>query len=124
MDIEALYRCPNSQIFQVASNLFEEKWSSVKDAKVQDFVRYFQSNWLMKNNLWYLGAATGYPLPNNGLEATNSTIKREHTLRQRLPVGQFLRKVQQLVGKWSKDRNPSCGIERLSEEIRNLAEFR
>ena len=61
----------------------------------------------MKNNLWFLGVAIGYPLINNGLEGTNSVIKCEHTLSEGLTVEQFLRKVDQLIEKWSKDQNPT-----------------
>jgi len=38
---------------------------------------------------WFEGAAVVFPSANNGLEATNAVIKREHTLRERLPVGNF-----------------------------------
>lgn len=44
---------------------------------------------------------------NNGLEATNAWIKREHSLRKRLPVGQFLCKLEDLLAKWSKNRDPT-----------------
>jgi len=81
-------------------------WRAVKDKKVKDFVEYFHAHWLQKKGLWFTGAAPGYPLTNNGLEGTNSSIKREHILRERLPVGQFVRKIVDLVRKWSEDRDP------------------
>ena len=49
----------------------------------------------------------GYPSTNNGLEVTNAVIKRNHTFRERLPVGQFLVKVLQIVAGRSEARNPS-----------------
>lgn len=55
---------------------------------------------------WFEGAASGYPSTNNGIESTNSIIKKEHTLRDRLPVSQFLNKLNDLLIKWSMDRNP------------------
>lgn len=74
--------------------------------------------WLQKNSNWYEGVAIGYSSTNNGLESTNAVIKTEHTLRERLPVGQFLNNVQSLLLKWSKDRNPeSPNFKKFSEVV-------
>ena len=43
---------------------------------------------------------------NSGIESTNAVIKAEHTLRERLPVGHFLKETFSLVRKWSLNRNP------------------
>jgi hypothetical protein len=48
----------------------------------------------------------GYPSTNNGLEATNAVIKQSHTMRERLPVGQFFNNILELLITWSKDRDP------------------
>jgi len=57
--------------------------------------------------LWFERAAVDYPSSNNGLEATNGVIKRDHTLQTRLPVGQFLQSGSKLLEKWSYARNPA-----------------
>lgn len=105
-DIYALQTCKDESTFLKASNLFLEKWSGTDDDQVKEFIHYFNSQWLEKNSKWYEGIAVGYPSTNNGLEATNSVIKKEYTLRERLPVGQFLHNILELLVRWSKERNP------------------
>lgn len=57
--------------------------------------------------MWYEGAAAQFPSTNNGLEGTNAWIKRAHTLRERLPVGQFMNSAAELVHTWSARRDPN-----------------
>ena len=40
------------------------------------------------------------------MEGTNAIIKKEHTLRERLPVGQFVNVTESMVRQWSKRRDP------------------
>ena len=82
--------------------VFLKKWKAIHP----DFVKYFREQWLSKNDLWFEGAAVGQPSSNNGLEFTNGVIKSEHTMRERLPVGQFLSTVLRIVLEWSETRNP------------------
>ena len=46
----------------------------------------------------------GFPSTNNDAEGTNAVIKRNHIIKERLPVGQFLHNVVDLVRKWSSER--------------------
>ena len=92
--------------FAKASSLFLKKWNKSKDDRVLDLIKYFKTQWLEKYSMWYEGAAPQFPSTNNGLEATNAWIKRGHTLRERLPVGQFLNSATELVHTWSVQRNP------------------
>lgn len=105
-DIYALQTCKDEDTFVTASKLFVDKWNNVEDQQVTEFMEYFKSQWLLKNSNWYEGIALGYPSTNNGLEATNAVIKKSHTLRERLPVGQFLNNILELLITWSKDRDP------------------
>ncbi|KAK7601130.1 hypothetical protein V9T40_008571 [Parthenolecanium corni] len=107
-DIQSLQGCKDEQTFQKAAELFLGKWATTNDRHVKDFVDYFNEQWLSKNSKWFEGAAVGYPSTNNGKESTNAVIKREHTLRERLPVGQFLNSVMELLMKWSSIRNPDA----------------
>ena len=107
-DIRALQACQDESTFEKAFNLFKKKWNRVKDRRVKDFVSYFEEQWFDKNWNWYEGAALGQPSTNNGIESTNAAIKRSHTLRERLPVGQFLNDLERLITKWSKSRDPNC----------------
>lgn len=106
-DIQALQHAQDDVTFQKASALFLKKWRREKDPVVVHFVQYFQDQWLSSNASWFEGAAPGFPSTNNGLEATNSWIKRGHTLRERLPVGQFLTSVIELLETWSHRRDPA-----------------
>ena len=83
-------------------SLFLKKWQKVQP----EFVTYFKEQWLDKNEQWYEGAALNYSSTNNGLESTNAIIKAEHTMRERLPVGQFLSVMVEIVNEWSDRRNP------------------
>lgn len=103
-DISALQLCSSTVMFDRISHLFLLKWFNTRP-DIHEFLEYFQEEWLKKNKNWYEGAALGYPSTNNGIEATNAIIKKEHTLRERLPVGQFLNCLDNLLLKWSKERD-------------------
>lgn len=107
LDIQSLQTCSNETSFLKATELFFLKWRAKNDRQVNEFLEYFKNQWVLKRSCWYEGAAPGYPSTNNGIEGTNAVIKTEHTLRERLPVGQFLNNVIQLVSKWSKVRDPT-----------------
>ena len=51
--------------------------------------------------------APGLPATNNGVEATNAVIKKQYTLKERLPVGQFLHTVADILRNWSESRSPA-----------------
>jgi hypothetical protein len=106
-DISTLQMAANREIFLKAVDLFFCKWKKYSDPRVVDFLTYFREQWIEKNENWFEGAAPGYPSTNNGLESTNSAVKREHTFRERLPLGQFLCVVTEMVEKWSNRRDPS-----------------
>ena len=105
-DIHTLQSCRDQATFIEASALFLKKWRTTKDSRVLD-VDYFDKEWQKKYPNWYEGAAENYPSTNNALEATNGVIKKEHTLRERLPVGQFLNCMAEMVKKWSEARDSS-----------------
>lgn len=107
LDIRALQTCADEETFMKASDLFLAKWRKKNDVCIKTFVDYFEGEWLRKNAAWYEGAARGCPSTNNGLEATNSWVKRNHTLRERLPVGQFVNSITDLVRQWSERRDPT-----------------
>lgn len=105
-DIAILQACLDEEMFRKASELFLKKWNAPADQQVTKFLAYFRAQWVVKNNAWFEGAAPGQPSTNNGIEATNAVIKREHTFRERLPIGHFLHSAIELVEKWSMTRNP------------------
>jgi hypothetical protein len=102
VDIRVLQTCPDEETFTTALDLFFKKW---KGPEVEAMMSYFRTQWVEKNGSWFEGAGVGYSSTNNGIEATNAVIKRDHTLRARLPVNQFLYSAFELVEKWSNARN-------------------
>lgn len=68
------------------SSLFCKKWESME----RNFIEYFQKQWLRVHCNWFEGAADYTPSTNNALESHNAIIKWKITLRQRLPLNQFL----------------------------------
>ena len=64
--------------------------------------------WLDQNSSWYEGCDPDVPSHNNALESTNRVVKDESTLRNRLPLGQFLHVVEHdIIVPWSKARDPT-----------------
>ncbi|GBM65566.1 hypothetical protein AVEN_169848-1 [Araneus ventricosus] len=106
-DIECLHLCPDDETFNIVSELFLKKWKEKNDVNITTFTEYCKSVWLTSNRYWYIGSRNYFPITNNGLEATNAVIKKEHTFRERLPVGQFLEVLENaIVKKWSNERDP------------------
>ncbi|CAF1118993.1 unnamed protein product [Rotaria sordida] len=97
-DIESLQLAQNERIFMKASTLFVKKWSKTE----LNFIEYFQNEWLTTHNAWYEGVGHFTPSTNNALEAINNVIKKENTLRERLPVSRFKVLAFEIVEKWSK----------------------
>ena len=56
---------------------------------------------------WYEGSAPGLRSTDNAIESTNATIKRDHTLKERLPESQFLTCAFKMIKAWSMARNPA-----------------
>lgn len=73
-DIETLQLAQNPGLFEKASQLFLLKYN-----QFEDFILYFEQQWLNLNRNWYEGACTDVginaPSTNNGLEVFNRTIK-------------------------------------------------
>lgn len=84
--IHSLQLCGGTSTFLAAACLFIKKWQK----STPDLI--FKVLWLDKNYARYKGPST-----NNGLEATNSVIKKENTLRERLPDGQLVNSIDDLV---------------------------
>ena len=106
-DIRLLQICAHEAMFTKATRLFLEKWRKNADSLITEFINYFEEQWIRKLPHWYEGAAPGFPSTNNGVEATNAILKRECTVRLRLPVGQFLHNITDLLESWSRRRDPA-----------------
>jgi hypothetical protein len=102
-DIDLLQICESANLFNNAVKLFKEKWSQFD--QVNDFMKYFEFEWLEKHPGWYEGMQLYIPSTNNALEATNRTIKENSTFRNRLQLSVFLYTATKIVHNWSYDRD-------------------
>lgn len=70
--------CFNEAIFDKAIELFEKKWKAKKSRKVNDFLKYFKTQWCSEGNSgWFEGYASGMPSHSNGLESIHEKIKSD-----------------------------------------------
>lgn len=104
-DLYQLQCCLSLDQFKVAFECFFNKWS--RDENLTSFLQYFKTEYFDQRFNWFEGAALGYPSSNNALEATNAIIKKEHTLRERLSIQKFIETAEEIVRKWSTERQPN-----------------
>ena len=101
MRICSLQLARNSQIFDEALKLFLLKWKN-SNTRVDQFFTYFQRHWLGGLNGWYEDVSLFVPSTINALKSTNRVVKDESTMRERLPLDQFLDTIDnKIVGRWS-----------------------
>jgi hypothetical protein len=104
-DIDTLQLASSNEEFDLVWNLFRTKWMESAVLGVKDYVTYMRLNWIDNNKGWFEGCAPCFPSTNNGLESTNAVIKRQHTLRERLPLMRFLEVAKSaIVHGWSSAR--------------------
>lgn len=96
-DLDKLRISQNPDMFDKASKLFLEKYS-----EYQQFVEYFEYEWLDQNRNWYEGSSPHLvPSTNNAEETWNRLLKDEKTLRRRLPLQEFVNNIHVWVESWS-----------------------
>jgi hypothetical protein len=104
-DICSIQPAENYEMFIKSFELFKTKWLEKKNVTVDNFIKYFEEQWVLKNFNWFEGAYEGIPSHDNGLESTNRYIKDFHTFRRRLSLSEFLTCLINFVKNWSKDRD-------------------
>ena len=60
-------------------------------------MEYMENQWFTSHDTWYEGYYMFAPSTNNACEATNRTIKDEHTLRERLPMSTFKERIMEMI---------------------------
>lgn len=95
-DIDKLQLSQNNTIFDHATELFFEKWESH-----ERFLKYFKDEWIIQNKNWYEGLRLYTPSTNNALESCNRVIKKENTIRERLPLSKFRVILFEMAQSWS-----------------------
>ena len=100
----------NERIFKKLTQLFESKWRN-KDNSCDDFMQYFQSNWVENKSGWYEGFSVGDPSTSNAIECSHKYMKKD-TNHSRKPAIKFMHSVgKELVEEWSNARNPMFNIQ-------------
>lgn len=102
-DIMSLQLSKSQAEFDAAKVLWTKKWT-VREG-MDAFIHYFTTEYLDKYDGWFEGRALGSPSTNNCLEATNNNIKNEATLRNRLPMNEFIDAAMTIVKQWSTERD-------------------
>ncbi|XP_043210565.1 uncharacterized protein LOC122375318 [Amphibalanus amphitrite] len=112
-DLANLQVCLTAAEFRWFGARMLEKWRRQWPTEDGErFCRYFSTTYLQRFSVWSEGHDVASPSTNNGLEAFNGEIKKQHTMRERLPVGQFLVLSLTMVRHWSRD----CGTRRVFSE--------
>lgn len=96
-DLQKLQVAKSCEHFQIALQLFMEKWRK----ESVELIDYFEKQWVLKNSNWYEAFASPMASTNNALESTNRTIKDEHTLRERMDLSKFRTTLFDMVASWS-----------------------
>ena len=91
--------------FHKTTTLFIKKWSLVQSAASS--LEKLRKEWLNPRLCrFYRGAAEGYSMNNNGLEAYNKVLKDSCTFHERLPINQLLPAMGKWIGDQSHRRDP------------------
>lgn len=96
-DIDLLQISSDEKIFTKAISLFVKKYQD----NASDFIDYLNQMWFSSHRNWFEGASINIPSTNNALESFNLVIKREETLRERMPMGQFVNQCLASASRWS-----------------------
>lgn len=67
----------------------------------KEFCEYFKDTWLGSRHNWFESASIYTPSHNNHVEGTNQAIKRDVTMRERLPLAEFTEAVLEMTRKIS-----------------------
>lgn len=98
-----LQQCSSMIEFDKACRLFIEKWEQSEP----EFCSYFQSEWLQDDTKnWFEAYSPFLPSHNNCQEGFNNHIKRDYTLRERLPLNTFKVVLMKMVSDMSRRYNP------------------
>ena len=101
-DLSNIQLSPNAEIFEKLGKLFSQKYLDIDEFHTTA-LEHFQ-NYFSQTKHWYEGYALGFPSTNNGLEAINAVVKRNHTFGERMPLNCFLDCSKKMIESWSLRR--------------------
>ena len=104
-DLNHLSNAVSQECFNNVVQLFKTKWRAIPDATVA--LNHFEKEWLNDRlTRFYRGAAEGFAMNNNGLEATNKTLKDNATLHEQMAILEFIPTISEWIGSQSYRRDP------------------
>jgi hypothetical protein len=105
-DILALSCADSPEQSAILRTLFFAKWANHATVAVNNLINHFRREWCNERlGNWTHGHISNYVNCTNGLESTNNVIKNEVTMRQLMPIMNFLIKIQTWVGEQSTRRD-------------------
>lgn len=115
-DFLTIQKSAHETEFDKACELFIKKWTPAEP----EFCAYFPAEWLRKDTKnWYDGYSPFVPAHNNGQEGFNLHIKRDHTMRERLPFNTFKVVLNEMIRDMSERYDPLNPTGEV-KKIRNL----
>ncbi|XP_043246603.1 uncharacterized protein LOC122394085 [Amphibalanus amphitrite] len=102
-DLEKVQLSATPEQFDHSFDLMCERWLSSSWPSACDFVTYIRTQYRTKNSGWFEGFDLRSPSTNNAIESFNGQIKARHTIRERAPVGRFLRTALDMVSEWAAE---------------------
>ncbi len=105
-EIDLIQVSPTPKIFLEALRLFEKKYSKSDKRMIDEL-----NGWWFRepHNTWYEGYTIGLPSTSNAIESFHlNGIKSKSKLATRLPTGQFLNVMLDVMKNWSLDRSSHC----------------
>lgn len=105
-DLRVLHKCYDEYTFEIASQLFMEKWT----LKENDVAKRIEKSFFDKNKNWYIGCCKNVPKTNNSLERFNGLLKQQQLNHQKKPLKKFkktaLRIVRERSNEYKMDKTP------------------
>ena len=121
-DIFWIQKSQTENVFYRAIELFNEKYKMNENTNITTFLAYFNKQWVEFFPGWYEGFI-GYwaSSTNNGLESLNGRIKKYQTLRNQLPLNEFIESSFKMIKNWSLDRSEFIPL--LNEKNKNYIPY-
>ena len=86
-----------------------DSWRGLGDPAVDKFAEYVRKTYLDSELFAFFEGVSENCVNNNGLEAINNSLKRDHTFRKLLSLPVFFEKVAEFLNYWSVHIKVSSG---------------
>ncbi len=115
-EIDAIQISPTEAIFKKAISLFKQKYATSEKRMIKELESWWFND---AYNTWYEGYLIGLPSTSNNIESFHlNGMKAKTKLSQRLPTGQFLNAMLDVMKNWSMDRTSHL-VDNLGQLVEN-----